>query len=105
MDSPFDDVSVFDNQKLELGDGTLVLIRNNGYLWGRHPDTMEKIRAWIFDGGPEVPESDYYLCAHSTFEVSKGPHDWLTRYVIVGIGRRKEKAILFVIMRCSGRLA
>jgi hypothetical protein len=87
-----DDVLATDARyMLEADDGTLILIRNNGYLWGRHPDTMTKIRQWIFEGGPEVPESDYYLRAHPTFEVSEGPYDWLMRHVIVGIGRRREK--------------
>lgn len=75
---------------LEENDGTLIMLHNKGYLWGRHPDTMEKIRAWIFDDGPVVPESEYYLRANPTFEVEAGPHDWLMRYVIVGVGKRKE---------------
>lgn len=75
---------------LEEDDGTLILLRNNGYLWGRHPDTMDKIRAWIFDNGPIVPEEEYYLRAFPTFEVEKGKHDWLMRHVIVGVGSRKE---------------
>lgn len=74
---------------LQADDGSLILLRNQGFLWGRKADTMQKIRAWIFDGGPEVPEADYYLRAHPTFEVSEGPHDWLMRHVIVGIGRRR----------------
>lgn len=86
-----DDVLSFDARyMLQAEDGTLILLRNNGYLWGRHPDTMAKIRAWIFDNGPVVPESDYYLRANPTFEVEKGKHDWLMRHVFVGIGRRKE---------------
>ena len=75
---------------LEENDGTLILIKNNGFLWGKHPDTMDKIRAWIFDDGPVVPETDYYLRAFPTFEVEQGKHDWLMRHVIVGVGRRKE---------------
>ena len=86
-----DDVLATDARyMLQADDGTLILLRNQGYLWGRHPDTMQKIRAWIFDNGPEVPETDYYLRAHPTFEVSKGPHDWLMRHVIVGIGQRRQ---------------
>jgi len=86
-----DDVLSFDARyMLQADDGTLILLRNNGYLWGRHPDTMTKIRAWIFENGPEVPESDYYLRANPTFEVERGKHDWLMRHVIIGIGRRKE---------------
>lgn len=75
---------------LQADDGTLILLRNNGYLWGRHPDSMDKIRAWIFDGGPAVPESEYYLRANPTFEVEAGKYDWLMRHVFIGTGRRKE---------------
>lgn len=86
-----DDVLSFDARyMLQENDGTLILLRNNGYLWGRHPDTIEKIQAWIFDNGPIVPEEDYYLRAFPTFEVEKGKHDWLMRHVIIGIGKRKE---------------
>jgi hypothetical protein len=86
-----DDVLSFDARyMLQADDGTLILLRNNGYLWGRSPETMVKIRAWIFENGPEVPESEYYLRANPTFEVERGKHDWLMRHVIIGIGRRKE---------------
>ena len=86
-----DGVLAFDARyMLEEDDGTLILLRNNGYLWGRHPDTIAKIQAWIFDNGPIVPEEDYYLRAFPTFEVEQGKHDWLMRHVIIGIGRRKE---------------
>lgn len=86
-----DGVLAFDARyMLEEDDGTLILIRNKGYLWGREDDTMDKIRAWIFDGGDVVPESEYYLRAFPTFEVESGKHDWLMRYVIVGVGKRKE---------------
>lgn len=86
-----DDVLSFDARyMLQADDGTLILLRNNGYLWGRHPDTMAKIRAWIFEDGPVVPESDYYLRANPTFEVESGKYDWLMRHVFIGIGRRKE---------------
>ena len=86
-----DDVLAFDARyMLEEDDGTLILLRNNGYLWGHYPDTIAKIQAWIFDNGPVVPEEEYYLRAFPTFEVEKGKHDWLMRHVIVGVGRRKE---------------
>jgi hypothetical protein len=86
-----DDVLSFDARyMLQADDGTLILLRNNGYLWGRSPEVMARIRAWIFENGPEVPESDYYLRANPTFEVERGKHDWLMRHVIIGVGRRKE---------------
>ncbi|MEY4641165.1 MAG: hypothetical protein RLZZ227_1159 [Pseudomonadota bacterium] len=86
-----DDVLSFDARyMLQENDGTLIMLYNKGYLWGRYTDTMLKIRAWIFENGPVVPESDYYLRAFPTFEVEKGKHDWLMRHVIVGVGKRKE---------------
>lgn len=86
-----DDVLSFDARyMLEEDDGTLILLHNKGYLWGREPDTMDKIRAWIFDGGPVIPPEEYYLRAFPTFEVETGKHDWLMRHVFVGIGERKE---------------
>jgi hypothetical protein len=86
-----DDVLSFDARyMLETDDGTLVMLHNKGYLWGRYTDTMTKIRAWIFEGGPVVDESEYYLRANPTFECETGKYDWLMRHVIVGIGKRKE---------------
>lgn len=85
-----DDVLSFDARyMLQENDGTLIMIHNKGYLWGRYSDTMVKIRKWIFENGPAVPESDYYLRAFPTFEVEKGKHDWLMRHVIIGVGKRK----------------
>ena len=84
-----DDVAAFDARyMLEEEDGTLILIHNRGYLWGRQADTMDRLRAWAFGGGPPVPHSDYYLRAFPTFEVSTGKHDWLTKHVFIGIGER-----------------
>lgn len=86
-----DDVLSFDARyMLEENDGTLIMIHNRGYLWGRYEDTMDKIRDWIFNDGPEVPHTEYYLRAFPTFEVETGKHDWLMRHVIVGVGERKE---------------
>jgi len=74
---------------IEADDGALILLHNRGYLWGRTPDVMPRMRAWVFDGGPEVDFGDYYLRSFPTFEVGKGRHDWLMRHVIVGVGERK----------------
>jgi Protein of unknown function (DUF3237) len=85
-----DNVLAFDARyMLEEDDGTLILLHNRGYLWGRKPDTMERLREMAFAAGPAVDPSEYYLRAFPTFEVEKGKHDWLMRYVFVGIGERK----------------
>jgi hypothetical protein len=84
-----DGVLAFDARyMLEENDGTLILLYNRGYLWGRKPDTIERLRAMAFAGGPYVAASEYYLRAFPTFEVETGKHDWLMRYVFVGIGER-----------------
>lgn len=85
-----DGVLAFDARyMLEADDGALILMHNRGYLWGRAPDVMARIRAWIFEGGPEVAADDYYLRTFPTFECAVGPHDWLMRHVIVGVGERR----------------
>jgi hypothetical protein len=73
---------------LEADDGTLILLYNRGYLWGRSPDVMPRMRAWMFNGAPAVGFDEFYLRAAPTFEVAKGKHDWLMRHVFVGVGDR-----------------
>jgi hypothetical protein len=75
---------------LQEEDGTLILMQNRGYLWGRRADTMQKLRDMAFAGGPTVDPSEYYLRAAPSFEVEKGRHDWLMRHVFVGMGERKS---------------
>lgn len=86
-----DDVAMLDARyMLEEEDGTLILLNNKGFLWGRKPDTMEKLRDWAFNGGPPVPHEEYYLRSNPTFETSIGKHDWLTKHVFIGVGERRS---------------
>ena len=86
-----DDVAVFDARYLlEEDDGTLILLTNKGYLWGRKPDTMQRLRDWAFKGSESVAHEEYYLRGNPTFEVPTGKHDWLTKHVFVGIGERRS---------------
>jgi len=85
-----DDVAVFDARyMLEEDDGTLILLNNRGFLWGRKPDTMERLRDWAFKDGAPVPHEDYYLRGNPSFETSVGKHDWLTKHVFIGVGERR----------------
>jgi hypothetical protein len=84
-----DGVLAFDARyMLREKDGTLILLHNRGYLWGRKTGTIDRLREMAFAGGPTVDPSEYYLRAFPTFEVEAGKHDWLMRYVFVGIGER-----------------
>jgi hypothetical protein len=83
-----DNVFCFDARyHLRVDDGTLIMIQNRGY---RHasPEVMEKL--WSLRPGEEVPQDQYYLRSQTTFEVGPGKHDWLSRYVFVGVGERTE---------------
>ncbi len=73
---------------LQEDDGTIIMIHNQGYLWGREPDTMAKLRAFGFEGGPEVDPDEYYFRTAPIFEAPVGKHDWLTRHLFIGVGRR-----------------
>jgi len=85
-----DDTAVLDARyMLQEDDGTLILMHNKGFLWGRKPDSMARLRQWAFEGGEPVPHGDYYLRASPTFDVPKGKHDWLARHVVVGVGERR----------------
>ncbi|WP_035920884.1 DUF3237 domain-containing protein [Frankia sp. QA3] len=85
-----DGVLAFDARYLlEVDDGTLIMLYNRGYLWGRQPETMQRLRGWAFAGGPPVDHAEYYLRAFPTFEVAAGRHDWLMRHVFVGVGERR----------------
>jgi hypothetical protein len=75
---------------IEADDGTRILMHNRGFLWGRTPDVLPRMREWMFGDGPQVDDSEFYLRAAPSFEVGPGPHDWLTRHVIVGIGSRQR---------------
>jgi len=75
---------------LEADDGTHILMRNRGFLWGRTPDVLGRIQDWMFRDGPAVDASEFYLRAAPSFEVERGPHDWLTRHIFIGIGTRQR---------------
>ena len=85
-----DGVLAFDARyMLQEDDGTLIMLYNKGYLWGRKPDTMQRLREMAFAGGPVVDAAEYYLRASPSFEVETGRHDWLMRHVFVGVGERR----------------
>lgn len=67
---------------LEADDGTLIYINNLGYLYRTDGKTTDpKDPRW----GPDVPS--YFRCT-PYFDCPVGPHDWLTRTVIVGTAQR-----------------
>ncbi len=67
---------------LRENDGTLIYLQNRGFRWST-PEAMAAMRAQQ----PVDPEA-YYMRVHPIFEVEAGRHDWLNKYVFVGIGEK-----------------
>lgn len=67
---------------LQASDGTMIYINNTGYLYpldGKPIDRSDP--SW---GG----DREFYFRCTPVFDTPIGPHDWLTRTVIVGTGKR-----------------
>ena len=67
---------------LKADDGTLIYINNLGYLNMAKPGEAD-----VNDQGLEQPA---YFRLTPYFKVPAGPHDWLSRTVIVGGGERRR---------------
>lgn len=67
---------------LQEQDGTYIYLQNKGFRWGS-PEAMKKM-----SNHELVDSSEYYMRTSPTFEVQKGPHDWLCNHVFVGTGEK-----------------
>jgi len=67
---------------LKASDGTMIYINNTGYLYPADNKPVDRNDpSW---GG----DRDFYFRITPVFDTPIGPHDWLTRTVIVGTGKR-----------------
>jgi hypothetical protein len=67
---------------LQASDGAMIYINNMGYLYPKDSKPIDRNDpSW---GG----DRDYYFRITPVFDTPIGPHDWLTRTVIVGTGKR-----------------
>jgi hypothetical protein len=69
---------------LEASDGTLIYIRNLGYVYGAAPPVPGAGAA----AAATPPRTSYFRCT-PYFRAPQGPHEWLNRTVIVGGGERR----------------
>ncbi len=76
---------------LEAADGTPIYINNRGFLYGRDENNQPlSAEQWAQRNVSKFaikPNTYFYLTP--VFDTPTGPHDWLTRTVIVGRGVRK----------------
>lgn len=70
---------------IEADDGTPIYIRNMGYVHG-------PLRA-AGQGRDEEPSIPRYFRCTPYFRAPAGPHDWLNRTVVVGVGKRVPKLL------------
>lgn len=70
---------------LEVDDGTLIYMQNRGYRWGSQ-DVMDRMRRQEI-----VDPSEYYMRVAPKFEVPQGKHDWLARYVFIGVAEKTPR--------------
>jgi len=68
---------------IEADDGTQIYIRNLGYVHG-----PMRAAGQALEEAPAIP--GYFRCT-PYFRAPQGPHDWLNRTVIVGVGQRRPK--------------
>ena len=69
---------------LEASDGTLIYLQNRGFLDRAHNGNGVPAGA-----GGDSP-APYYFRVTPYFRTPNGPHDWLTRTVILGVGERHQ---------------
>lgn len=63
-------------------DGSHIFIHNTGYRVATEAVTARLMAGEVVDGG------EYYFRTAPTFDAPVGRHDWLTKNVFVGVGRR-----------------
>jgi Protein of unknown function (DUF3237) len=67
---------------LQASDGAMIYINNTGYLYPADGKPLDRNDpSW---GG----DREFYFRLTPVFDTPIGPHDWLTRTVIVGTGKR-----------------
>lgn len=67
---------------LQASDGAMIYINNTGYLYPADNKPLDRSDpSW---GG----DREFYFRLTPVFDTPVGPHDWLTRTVIVGTGKR-----------------
>jgi hypothetical protein len=67
---------------LQASDGAMIYINNTGYLYAADNKPLDRNDpSW---GG----DREFYFRCTPVFDTPVGPHDWLTRTVILGTGKR-----------------
>jgi hypothetical protein len=71
----------------ELDDGTGVYLQSRGYRWHNSPDVEDRIKR-----NEPVGHDEYYMRVSPKFDVPEGPHEWLGKYIFVGVAEKVPNA-------------
>lgn len=74
---------------LEADDGTKIYLQNKGFRYAP-PDVAARQEAL-----EPVGFDEYYMRVTPTFDVETGPHDWLTKNILVGCAQRNPDHSVF----------
>jgi hypothetical protein len=74
---------------IEASDGTLIYVQNRGVA-----HAPPHIQARI-DAGERIDPQENYFRVTPVFKTSIGPHDWLCRTIIVGLGDKRADHSVF----------
>ena len=78
---------------IQAADGTAIGIDNPGVRVAT-PDIIARLTA-----GEDLDPSLYYFRTTPSFEVRRGPHDWLRKSVFVGVGIRHPATVVLRVYR------
>jgi hypothetical protein len=67
---------------LEADDGAIIYMQNRGYRWG-----SEEAMAKLARNEPVGPD-EYYMRVSPKFDAPAGPHEWLSKYMFVGVAEK-----------------
>ena len=71
---------------LQTDDGAIIYMQNRGFRWGSD-DAMARMAR-----NEPVEPGTYYFNVSPKFEAPQGKHDWLNRYIFVGVGEKVPHA-------------
>jgi Protein of unknown function (DUF3237) len=79
---------VWAKYSIKAKDGTVITVTNAGVRTAT-PDVIDRLAK-----GEDVDPSLYYFRTNPTFDVRKGPHEWLKRTLFVARGIRKPDHVV-----------
>ena len=72
---------------IEADDGAIIYLQSRGYRWAKTPEIAARMAR-----NEPTDWSDYYMRVSPKFDAPAGPHEWLTKYVFIGVAEKVPRA-------------